>query len=76
MRISLGIPVDSRDGTLERDEKLLNWQINPDGIYKRPGTSRSSYSTTAGSGTGIFVFGSKIYMWTGAMTTSPGSSAL
>ena len=76
MRVALGINADSRDGTLLRDEKLQNFQLNPDGIYKRSGTSRTTYSTTANAGVGIFVFGANIYMWTGAMTTVPGSSAL
>lgn len=76
MRIGLGFNADSRDGTLLRDEKLLNFQLNPDGVYKRPGSSRTTYSTTANAGIGICVFGSTIYMWTGSMTTAPGSSAL
>lgn len=76
MRVELGLNVDSRDGTLLRDEKLVNFQLNPDGVQKRAGTSRSSYSATANSGIGIFVYGTKIYMWTGAMTTSPASANL
>lgn len=76
MRIGLGVQADSRDGTLLRDEKLLNFQLNPDGIYKRPGSSRTAYSTTAASGEGIFVYAGKIYIWTGSMTTSPGNSSL
>ena len=76
MRIGLGFQADSRDGTLLRDEKLQNWQLNPDGVYKRPGSSRTTYSTTAGDGKGICVFGTKIYMWTGSMTTAPGNANL
>jgi hypothetical protein len=76
MRIGLGFNADSRDGTLQRDEKLQNWQLNPDGVYKRPGSSRTTYSTTAGAGIGIMTFGTKIYMWTGSMTTTPGNSNL
>lgn len=76
MRVELGLNVDSRDGTLLRDEKLVNFQLSPDGVQKRAGSSRSSYSATANAGLGIFVYGTKIYMWTGVMTTSPASSNL
>ena len=77
VRISLGIQVDSRDGTLQRDEKLVNFQLNPDGIYKRSGTSRTTYSATAGAGYGSFVWGTHIYIWTAGNTAiTPASVAL
>lgn len=75
MRISLGIQADSRDGTLLKDEKLVNFQLCPDGIYKRAGSSRTAYSATAGAGYGSFVYGTKIYMWTAGNTATTPASA-
>lgn len=70
MRVSLGIPLDSRDGTLDRDELLKNFQQNPDGVYKRPGTQDTIYFTTAGTAYGTFKWGTKVYIWNSSNTAT------
>jgi len=70
-RINLAMSLDSRDGTLTRDDMLQNYSDEPDGIYKRPGTI-SRYTGTTGTGFGIFAFNGHLYAWSsGTTSTTP-----
>jgi len=57
MRLPLAVPIMSRDGTLDKDSKLVNVYTENKGgrpmVYSRPGISTAA-NTLAGYGNGIF----------------------
>ena len=75
MRVPLGYTLESRDGGLTRDELVRNMSQDPDGMYKRAGTTQA-YSATAGNGYGVFTYGGHIYAWTSANTATTPSALL
>jgi hypothetical protein len=67
VRTSLVIPIESRDGTLNKDSKLVNLMIDPLApakVMKRPGMWKQNLYAPAGNGDGIFAFNDIIYIWT------------
>ena len=74
MRSSLVHPIESRDGTLSKDEVLRNFMVDPiqpSKIQKRPALTRTDLYAVSGQGFGSFVFNDYIYVWTD--TTPPTS---
>lgn len=74
MRIPAVRPIESRDGTLAKDEMMQNLMVDPfepEKVQKRPAMWKSNLFAPAGQGFGMFVFNDTVYFWTDNGGTGP-----
>lgn len=73
MRKPLTLSIASRDGTLTKDSKLQNFNVDPlrpTKVVKRPAMWKSNLFAPTGQGFGVFNFNDIVYYWTDAGSSS------
>lgn len=61
MKLPLAVSLQSRDGTLAKDSKLVNAIIDAKDVEKRPGTEREYDSTEVGTGGALLCRNSALF---------------